>query len=148
MKLRMRQSLPKDATPRAYEGSTAIHQHLFQDVYAWAGQERTYTTGRGSAPFALPENIGAWAEKQFATLRRRRFLQGLSAAAFARGAAETALTRSMLRIHSSKATAGRSVYGCARLRLRGGFQNGLRRFAMTKMQAAVRRARITRPSLS
>ena len=88
MKLRMRQSLPKDATPRAYEGSTAIHQHLFQDVYAWAGQERTYTTGRGSAPFALPENIGAWAEKQFATLRRRRFLQGLSAAAFARGAAE------------------------------------------------------------
>jgi hypothetical protein len=28
------------------------------------------------------------------------------------------------------------------------FQNGLRRFAMTKMQAAVRRARITRPSLS
>ena len=41
-----------------------------------------------------------------------------------------------------------SVKVVAGARLRHCFQNGLRRFAMTKMQAAFRRARITRPSLS
>lgn len=39
---------PLQAHCRSYGGFKAIHRHLFQDLYAWAGKERRYTTGRGS----------------------------------------------------------------------------------------------------
>jgi cell filamentation protein len=84
---RLRESLPRAADPRTYPGFKAIHRHLFQDVYGWAGQERTYTTGRGPAPFATPENIRPWMEKQFVALRGQGFLRGQSIRAFAEGAA-------------------------------------------------------------
>lgn len=90
VKNRLKGSFPKAAHPRIYAGFKAIHRHLFQDVYAWAGQERTYTTGRGPAPFATPENIRPWMEKQFAALKQRGLLRGLPPRDFALGAAELA----------------------------------------------------------
>ena len=87
VRTRLREGLPRAADPRTYPGFMTIHHHLFQDVFGWAGQERTYTTGRGPAPFATPENIRPWMEKQFALLRQQHFLRGLDAAAFARAAA-------------------------------------------------------------
>ncbi|MGE0628783.1 MAG: Fic/DOC family protein [Hyphomicrobiaceae bacterium] len=35
----------------------AIHRHMFQDVYAWAGQYRTVRTGKGGKWFCYPEHI-------------------------------------------------------------------------------------------
>ena len=35
----------------------AIHRHLFQDVYEWAGQPRTVRISKGGNPFCFPENI-------------------------------------------------------------------------------------------
>lgn len=35
----------------------AIHRHLFQDVYAWAGEYRTIRTAKGGNWFCYPENI-------------------------------------------------------------------------------------------
>src|SRR5437764_4383532 len=35
----------------------AVHHHLFQDVYEWAGQVRTVRISKGGNPFCFPENI-------------------------------------------------------------------------------------------
>lgn len=37
------------ATPNGYR---ALHKHLFQDVYEWAGQDRSVDTAKGGARFA------------------------------------------------------------------------------------------------
>ncbi len=65
---RLHEGLPVAARATTYDGFKSIHRHLFQDVYEWAGQERTYTSGPGSSPFAPPEQIKPWAEKQFNAL--------------------------------------------------------------------------------
>jgi cell filamentation protein len=40
-----------------FEHYKAIHHHLFQDVYHWAGQVRTVRIAKGGNPFCFPENI-------------------------------------------------------------------------------------------
>ncbi|MEM7236219.1 MAG: Fic family protein [Pseudomonadota bacterium] len=85
---RAQQGLPDRATQLDIGGLLAIHQHLFQDVYPWAGQIREYTTGRGPAPFAPPEQIAPWLDCQFATLEQDQFLKDLAAEPFAKRAAE------------------------------------------------------------
>lgn len=47
----------------------AIHHHLFQDVYQWAGQSRTVRISKGGNPFCFPENIESQAAKLFDDLR-------------------------------------------------------------------------------
>jgi len=84
---RIREGLPPSASKPTYAAFKAIHFHLFQDLYAWAGQERTYTTGRGPTPFAPPEQIAPWMEQQFITFRAAGELKGLSAEMFADKAA-------------------------------------------------------------
>lgn len=86
--LRMRQGLPPEADVMTYAGFRAIHRHILQDVYAWAGQERTYTTGRNEASFARPEHIATWMAKQFAKVVEADGFKGRDAAGFADGAAD------------------------------------------------------------
>lgn len=80
---RARQEFPSSALSFDIEGIRAIHRHLFQDIYDWAGEFRTYTTGRGPAPFATPENIRGWLERQFQALRVESLLIGMTADEFA-----------------------------------------------------------------
>jgi len=47
----------------------AVHRHLFQDVYAWAGRYRTVRTSKSGNPFCFPEHIPAQMEALFAQLR-------------------------------------------------------------------------------
>jgi cell filamentation protein len=35
----------------------AVHHHLFQDVYQWAGLVRTVRISKGGNPFCFPGNI-------------------------------------------------------------------------------------------
>tara|TARA_B100002003_G_scaffold30629_4_gene25674 strand:- start:5016 stop:5720 length:705 start_codon:yes stop_codon:yes gene_type:complete len=86
--IRMRQAAPPDARRLDYPGFLALHRHLFQDVYLWAGQERAYLTARGPTPFARPEHIRAWMEGRFARLREERYLADLAPRRFAERAAE------------------------------------------------------------
>ena len=65
----------------------AIHRHLFQDVFAWAGQFRTVRISKGGSMFCYPENIAGQMRALFAGLRREDVLRGRDAAAFAAGAA-------------------------------------------------------------
>src|SRR5262249_9548196 len=43
----------------------AVHHHLFQDVYEWAGQIRTVRLFKGGNPFCFPENIEGQATRLF-----------------------------------------------------------------------------------
>ena len=79
-----------EAMPRGnldYAHYRAIHKHLFQDVYSWAGQPRTVRISKGGNPFCFPENIEAQASKLFGQLKTKNRLRGLDSKAFADGAA-------------------------------------------------------------
>ena len=84
---RLAEGLPLPARKLTVDGLRAIHRHLFQDIYDWAGEFRAYTTGRGTAPFARPEYIEPTLRDLFATLKTEKQLNGLDATAFAARAA-------------------------------------------------------------
>jgi cell filamentation protein len=65
----------------------AIHHHLFQDVYPWAGKFRTVRLGKDGSAFCYPENILREMQRLFADLKRQRYLKGISLDAFAKTAA-------------------------------------------------------------
>lgn len=65
----------------------AIHRHLFQDVYPWAGRFRTIRIHKDGSTFCYPENINREMRKLFAWLRARCLLQDLTPVAFASAAA-------------------------------------------------------------
>lgn len=65
----------------------AIHRHLFQDVFAWAGKLRTVRIAKGGSMFCYPENIRSEMAKLFEGLRQADFLRGSTADDFARDAA-------------------------------------------------------------
>lgn len=61
----------------------AVHHHLFQDVYEWAGKPRTVRMSKQGSPFCFPEHIDAQAAKLFGGLKADHFLKDLPAAEFA-----------------------------------------------------------------
>jgi cell filamentation protein len=65
----------------------AIHRHLFQDVYAWAGKIRTVRISKGESTFCYPEHINRQMSRLFATLAKGRHCKGLDAGTFASKAA-------------------------------------------------------------
>ncbi len=70
-----------------YAHYRAIHRHLFQDVFAWAGKLRTVRIAKGDSMFCYPEHIDNEMRALFAGLARDRFLRGLPPAEFAKPAA-------------------------------------------------------------
>jgi cell filamentation protein len=49
----------------------AVHRHLFQDIYRWAGRYRTVRTAKDGNPFCFPEHIPAQMDAVFAALHER-----------------------------------------------------------------------------
>ena len=66
----------------------AIHRHLFQDVYAWAGAFRTVRVSKGASTFCYPEHIAREMARLLSTLKARRYLRDLTGEQFAEQAAE------------------------------------------------------------
>ena len=64
----------------------AIHRHLFQDVYEWAGEYRTVEFSKGSSAFAPLKTpvhtLETWGEKILGDLATERHLKGLKKTAF------------------------------------------------------------------
>lgn len=82
-------TIPSPAGELTYKGFKALHGHLFQDIYEWAGQERTYTTGRNrEVPFAAPQFISTHMEQQFRKFEFLHRFVGLSTDQFSRHAAD------------------------------------------------------------
>jgi cell filamentation protein len=73
--------------PITVDGYREIHCYMLQDVYDWAGEYRTVTTGRG-APFCKAEFIDAEMDKRFAAINTDDDLRGLTPGEFAERAAE------------------------------------------------------------
>ncbi|HMO77224.1 MAG TPA: Fic family protein [Sphingopyxis sp.] len=65
----------------------AIHRHLFQDVYRWAGRYRTVRTAKDGATFCYPEHIAEQMEILFARLISGPLSGGADRAAFVAAAA-------------------------------------------------------------
>ena len=82
---RSTESLPSGRL--SYSHYRAIHRHLFQDVYAWAGKVRTVRISKGESTFCYPEHIDQEMAKLFTALRRARHLRGTSPQVFAKQAA-------------------------------------------------------------
>ncbi|MDH5641035.1 MAG: Fic family protein [Nitrospira sp.] len=74
--------------PITYEGYRAVHKHLFQDVYHWAGQSRTVSLAKGATFFGPPDFVESEMKKRFDLLEKERTLKGLRKADFAKRAAE------------------------------------------------------------
>lgn len=65
----------------------AVHHHLFQDVFDWAGQLRTVRISKGGSAFCFPEHIEAQATKLFSDLKTKNHLANLPKNNFAHSAA-------------------------------------------------------------
>lgn len=77
--------------PGSYDldGLSAIHRHLFQDVYVWAGEPRTVTTGK-CEPFAKPQEIAVIMAHVADRVQQARLLRGLN---------EVAVCAELARVH-------------------------------------------------
>lgn len=78
---------PLPAGRLSYAHYRAIHRHLFQDVYAWAGRIRTVQIAKGGNAFCYPEYIDREMHRLFDGLAEQKYLRGLSADDFATKAA-------------------------------------------------------------
>lgn len=84
----------------------AVHHHLFQDVYDWAGQVRTVRISKGGNPFCFPEHIEGQARKLFDSLREADYLRNIDARAFSSKAAH--FLAELNAIHAFREGNGRS----------------------------------------
>lgn len=60
------------------QGYRDLHRHLFQDVYEWAGQDRTVQIGKGGSMFAAPSYVAREMEKLFADMGAKNGFRGLT----------------------------------------------------------------------
>ncbi len=76
-----------------YDHMKAIHGHIFQDVYEWAGQERVgpdgFMTKDGHAYYPAGPALTAAAEAEYAKLASKDFLRGLEPKEFVDQLAES-----------------------------------------------------------
>lgn len=84
----IRASSPLPAGRLGVRHYLAIHRHLFQDVYPWAGRIRTMRISKGGSTFCYPEHIRSSLERLFRGLRADRFHEATSAPVFATRAAD------------------------------------------------------------
>jgi cell filamentation protein len=82
---RAKEALPEGTLDFAHY--CAVHRHLFQDVYEWAGTPRTVRISKQGNPFCFPEHIDAQANKLFSKLTAENYLEPLPADEFAERAA-------------------------------------------------------------
>ena len=69
------------------EAYRAIHRHLFQDVYQWAGEYRTVRVSKGSSAFCYPDHIDREMRSLFDQLADENFLRDLEVESFSAKAA-------------------------------------------------------------
>ncbi len=119
-----------------YAHYCAIHRHLFQDAFGWAGKLRTVRIAKGGSMFCYPEHIDAEMRRLFGQLSADRFLRGLSAEEFARRAAH--LLAELNAIHPFREGNGRTqLTYLTLLAVRAGHPPALERMNPAAMLAAM-----------
>jgi cell filamentation protein len=89
-----------------YSHYLAIHQHLFQDIYEWAGTLRTVRVAKGGSVFCYPEHVDREMRRVFDMLAAQERLRGLGSAEFA--VAATQLLADLNAIHPFREGNGRT----------------------------------------
>jgi cell filamentation protein len=84
----------------------AIHRHLFQDIYAWAGKFRTVRISKDGSAFCYPEHIEREMVALFAGMKGKRYFCGLTPGGFAREA--TGVLATLNAIHPFREGNGRT----------------------------------------
>jgi cell filamentation protein len=84
----------------------AIHHHLFQDVYEWAGVIRTIRISKGDSHFCYPEYIDAELTKLFKWMAASDYLCGLDVDGFVEKGASLLATLNV--IHAFREGNGRT----------------------------------------
>ncbi len=64
--------------PATADGYRALHKHLFQDLYDWAGQDRTVNIAKDGSSFAHVPYIARELDKLFADMATKNCFRGLS----------------------------------------------------------------------
>ena len=87
--LAIARGLPDEALVLSVEGLKLMHKTMFSEVYEWAGEYRTYTTGRGM-PFCVPDYIESSLTKIYQQMNQKlahhlSFDELIKAAAFFMG---------------------------------------------------------------
>ncbi len=80
-------TLPADI-PVSADGYRQIHQHIFQDVYEWAGQDRAVDIAKNNELFCLAPYVKEQLEDRFNAIQQENNLRGLNPEQFADRAAE------------------------------------------------------------
>jgi len=70
-----------------YDSYLAIHRHLFQDVYDWAGSIRTVRLAKQGSSFCYPEFIDREMQRLFSELEKQKHLRDQRPDVFAASAA-------------------------------------------------------------
>lgn len=63
--------------PATADGYRALHKHLFQDLYDWAGQDRTVNIAKGGSSFAAVPYLARELDKLFVDARAKEGFRGL-----------------------------------------------------------------------
>jgi cell filamentation protein len=71
----------------SYRHFRAIHRHLFQDIYDWAGKIRTVRIAKQGSMFAYPEHIDREMRRLFRNLADERHFRNLGTFSFSMQAA-------------------------------------------------------------
>ncbi len=64
--------------PTTVDGYRALHKHLFQDLYDWAGQDRTVNISKTGSSFAAVPYLARELDKRFADVGKQNGFRGLS----------------------------------------------------------------------
>ncbi len=83
---RTRQGAPKGDFDLSH--LQAIHKHLFQDVYEWAGEIRTVEIFKGSQQFQFRQYIGTGMQDVHGRIKKAGYIQGLNKSDFSHKAGE------------------------------------------------------------
>ena len=83
--LRVRRGVPRGSFDLTH--LRAVHRHLFQDIYDWAGELRTVEVSKGGHQFQFRQFIQTGMADVHRRLVQSRFLKGLAAGDFAEQAA-------------------------------------------------------------
>ncbi|MBB4642715.1 Fic/DOC family protein [Rhizorhapis suberifaciens] len=63
--------------PATADGYRALHKHLFQDLYEWAGQDRTVNIAKGGSSFAAVPYVARELDKLFTDMSATNDFRGL-----------------------------------------------------------------------
>jgi cell filamentation protein len=74
---------PLPAGRLSYTHYCAIHRHLFQDIFTWAGRVRTIRLAKEGSMFCYPENIDREMRRLFNELADDNYLRDLDPEPFA-----------------------------------------------------------------